>query len=393
MLAARHMRPSQKLWRLSALAGVVVALGAAVAWLLESRPVLTDDFIAYWSAARLLAHGINPYEPNELLRVQESVGWPHGAPLPTWYGPWILATAVPLGLLPYWPARIAWIFLQVASFLVACELLSLIYREASRKQIVFLLLTFAPAVMCLVEGQVTPFILLGVVGFLWYSHRGNDWRAGAALFPLTAKPLLLYLVWMALVHRAFRSRRFGAVAGASAMVAAGSLVAVIFNGGVFRDWLQFSAARSPLRQAYTPTAGSVLRYAFGADHFWLAYLALGVGLVWWVRYQSRVASEWRHQIPTLSLASFFSTPFAWTFDALVLFPRIVQAAPFGRRDLAVWLLLNALAIGLYPFLRYDQTWYLLYFVGLLLWGMPKQSPNARGAESESMGDLQLASER
>ena len=92
MLAARHMRPSQKLWRLSALAGVVVALGAAVAWLLESRPVLTDDFIAYWSAARLLAHGINPYEPNELLRVQESVGWPHGAPLPTWYGPWILAT-------------------------------------------------------------------------------------------------------------------------------------------------------------------------------------------------------------------------------------------------------------------------------------------------------------
>jgi hypothetical protein len=60
-------------------------------------------------------------------------------------------------------------------------------------------LTFAPAYLVLILGQIGPLILLGLVGFLLCA-RDKHWKwAGAFTILISIKPHLLYLFWIALV--------------------------------------------------------------------------------------------------------------------------------------------------------------------------------------------------
>jgi hypothetical protein len=343
----------------------------AAAWLSVRRPpALTDDFISYWAASRALAAGNNPYDAATLLSVERSAGWQHESALPTWYGPWILVGNLPIAILPYWPARLVWMALQIVSLLWATSLLWRLYDGPSRsKAPFFLAVTFAPAVLCLIEGQITPFILLGLAVFLRKLKHGADWSAGAALAPLTAKPLTLYLVWLALIVWTVRTRRVKVLAGLALTAAALVIVAVGFNRDVIQQWLQFGAEHSPLVQAYTATTGTVLRRIFGIEHRWLAFVPMIGGVAWWswrLLHRER-RTEWSEQLPTLAIVSLLSTPFAWSHDALLLLPFLLRTAARKRTSAisASWLVLNGAAVGLYPLLRYQQAWYLLYPLSLL----------------------------
>jgi hypothetical protein len=260
--------------------------------------------------------------------------------------------------------------LQVVSLLWATSLLWRLYDGSSASKAPLLLaVTFAPAIFCLVEGQITPFILLGLAVFLRQIKRGDEWSAGAALAPLTAKPLTLYLVWLALIVWTVRTRRVKVLAGLALVPAALLMVALAFNPNVIQQWLQFSAAYSPLVQTYTATTGTVLRYLFGIEHRWLAFVPMIGGVAWWswslLRRESR--AEWSEQLPVLALVSLLSTPFAWSHDALLLLPLVLRTAARESTSAisAGWFILNGVAVGLYPLLRYRQAWYLLYPLLLL----------------------------
>lgn len=334
--------------------------------------MLTDDFAAYWSAARVLAAGGNPYDPAALLAVLQPLGWPHEVALPVWYGPWIVAAALPIGWLPYGPARAAWLIVQVASLAAAAVLLWRRYGGMAGDRRAFALVaTFAPSFLCLVEGQITPLCLLGLALFLAFERRRSDWLAGAALFPLTAKPLALYLVFLAVGGWALRTRRLAVLAGLGLAVAAGSLAALAAHPAVIGEWIRFSAAHPPLVQNYTPTFGTILRSVFGADRLWLAYALVPVGLAWFGARARRFGSDldWSRAAPELLFASLLTAPFAWAHDALLLFPAVIQVAVarWAGTDRAFWLVLNASAAGLYPLLRYDQVGYLLVPIALAVW--------------------------
>jgi hypothetical protein len=358
---------------------LLCGLASVVTWLSVAHvPALTDDFIAYWSTARLLAHGRNPYDPDSLLAVQRSAGWLHSTPLPIWYGPWIVGLTIPIGLLPYWPGRISWLTLQIVFLLVAASVSWGVYDGPPDRRRPFLLAaTFAPAIMCLVEGQITPFMLLGFVLFLRESGRGKDWFAGLALFPLTAKPAIVYLIWPALLLWTFRSGRVRVLCGCALSVAIGSGVALALNPEVFDQWLRFGAETSPLVQAYTPTVGSVLRYIWGADRVWLAYISAIIGTIWWLARCERYNrdTDWRDELPKLAVVSLLTAPFAWSHDALLLFPAVIQVAVASRSRVAArfWFLSNAASVASYPFLRYRQTWYLLYPIVLEIWRRSRYS--------------------
>lgn len=79
--------------------------------------------------------------------------------------------------------------------------------------------------------------------------------------------------------------------------------------------------------------------------------------------------DWLEQLPTLSLISLLTAPFAWSHDAVLLLPAVFQVAAVGwsRGDAALWILLNTISVGLYPLLRYRQTGYLLYPLSVLFW--------------------------
>jgi hypothetical protein len=352
-------------------------LGASVAALLAAlafsrAPALTDDFMAYWSAARLLAGGADPYDPAALLAIQQSAGWRHAMPLPTWYGPWIIAATAPIGLIPYWPARAAWMIVQVACLLASAAILWRLYGGAAQSRRPYVLAaTFAPSILGLVEGQITHLILLALACFLLQVKARRDWLAGAVLFPLTAKPLTLYLIGLTVFVWALRARRPRILGGLLLSVAAGSIAAWLLRGAVFSEWMTFAATYSPLTQRYTPTVGSLLRSFFGPERLWLAYPSAVIGLLWWGTTWRRYGGgmDWLEQLPTLSLISLLTAPFAWSHDAVLLLPAVFQVAAVGwsRGDAALWILLNTISVGLYPLLRYRQTGYLLYPLSVLFW--------------------------
>jgi hypothetical protein len=345
---------------------VVVASVSAAIWLTAHHVAApTDDFAAYWASARLLASGENPYDFDTLLSVQRSVGWPHATPLPTWYGPWILTAAVPVGLMPYWPARIIWLCGQIASLLGSAMILGRVYGyDAASRVPVLVTLSSAGAILCLIEGQITPFALLGLAGFVLLTRLRKDWLAGAALFPVTAKPLTLYLFFLALALWLQRSRRFGVIGGVLITVGAMSTVAIVLRSTVFNEWIRFSSYVSPLEQGYTPTVGTILRALFGADRLWLSYLSPIVGAIWFVTLWQRYGTDldWRHELPMLSIVSLLTTPFAWSHDALLLMPAFLQMAATysGTCNRYAWIAANVLAVALYPWLRYKQAVYILY---------------------------------
>jgi hypothetical protein len=354
----------------------LTVVAAAAALSIRHVPALTDDFIAYWSAARVLAQGGNPYDLPALLSIHRAAGWPHDAPLPTWYGPWVVAATAPIGVVPYWPARIVWIALQVVCVWTSASLLWRLYGGAANSPRPYLLAAmFTPTLLCFFEGQITPMILLGLTGFLVLVTQHRDWQAGAALFPATAKPLTLYLVWLAIAMWTLRSRRPKVLLALALAVGVGACGALVLNTDVFGAWLRFAAARSPLGQAYTPTIGSILRAVFGKEYLWLAYPSMVIGLGWWLMTWRRYAAtlDWRGELPMLSFVSLLTTPFGWSHDARLLLPAIIRheaGADESPRRAQLWLLVNAVALALYPLLRYRQTWYLLYLVALFPWVKP-----------------------
>lgn len=107
---------------------------------------MMNDFVEYWAAAQLLLSGRNPYSPEELLKLQVSVGWPESSPLIMWNPPWTLAFLWPLGLISYDAAQFIWFLVHSLILFIGAQVLWTIYDGATEKSRIagFAVLTFAP---------------------------------------------------------------------------------------------------------------------------------------------------------------------------------------------------------------------------------------------------------
>ena len=105
---------------------VVVALGAVVLHrvLPRYRYGLTGtcDWVEYWSAARLLWSGQDPYDPDAMLRIQRSVGSELLGPILMWNPPWLLLRLSPVLFPPFPVSALAWVGLNIALLLAGALL-------------------------------------------------------------------------------------------------------------------------------------------------------------------------------------------------------------------------------------------------------------------------------
>src|SRR3990172_13387177 len=76
-----------------------------------------NDFIEYWSAARLTLDGKNPYSPELMFEIQKPAGWLEGRPLMMWNPPWALTLVLPFGLLNYPIGQVFWLIFNLAALL------------------------------------------------------------------------------------------------------------------------------------------------------------------------------------------------------------------------------------------------------------------------------------
>jgi hypothetical protein len=317
-------------------------LPAATANLATSDPKWVRDFVEYWAATRLLLTGGNPYGPQELFELQRSVGWSDSIPLLMWNPPWTLSFILPFGLASFDVAQFLWLLLNTFIVLFCAKELWLLYGglPTDYRRSWLVVLTFAPAYLVLILGQIGPLILLGLVGFLRCA-RDERWNlAGAFTILVAIKPHLLYLFWLALILWIIEKRKWSLMI---AIIVAGFIAATIpllFNPSVYMGYMQLSTIKT-LTTPYdwqTPTIGGAARLFFGGEKIWLQFIPCLIGFVWLVFHwqKSKQKWDWIEQLPSLIVVSLATAPFAWSFDYIVLLPAVIQAATWHSRRGVTW---------------------------------------------------------
>jgi hypothetical protein len=358
---------------------VVVAFIAALIALAnaDSSRIGVDDFVEYWSAGRLNLSGGNPYSPEQMMVLQLSVNWDEERPLMMWNPPPTLALVMPFGLMPYVPARMLWLAISTMLVMIAADRLWFLYGGAAERRWLALLcaVTFLPTLFVLQIGQIGVWILIGVVGFLLFAHKGR-WLAAGALFALTTiKPHVAYLMWVALALWWLYKPRWKFAVGGVGVVAIAWAIVMLVNPQVKAQYLDATLNAPPLYWR-TMTWGMVLRLIFGFDREWLQLVTPVMGAVWLVFWwlPRRNEWDWLGETPRLLLVSASTMAFGWFFDLVVLLPAVVQMGVWLSREtnrvlrrnvLILYAVLQLVAWGVNR-ARFDALYFVWFAPALLL---------------------------
>lgn len=325
----------------------------------STRPL--RDFIEYWIAAHQLIAGNNPYSLSDTLALQRALGWTEALPLMVVNPPWAMPIIAPLGIIKsYVVGWLVWF-----SFVTGCVWFStkLLLDCYSGQQRLFpkeplwiqplIAFTFVPALACLKFTQTTPIMLLGIAGFLWFERRQRHTLAGICLALATIKPHLLYLLWLAVLLRAWHAKKWASVLSMASTICVFSAVAAIFRRDLLQDY--WVLAHSGYVRTYASAFGGVLRYPSPAPKFFpLQFVAPVLGTTWFLWYWRKNYKQWdwQEQMPVLVTASVLTSAYGWVFDQLLLLIPIVAIAAgyvlrrgyIGRVAVRVYTLLNVVLI-------------------------------------------------
>lgn len=363
-------------------------VGTSFSWLTEP----SADFLEYWTAGRLNVNGGNPYSPEQVLQLQRELeASDRSRPLMMYNPPWTLALVMPFGLLPYPIGRFLWLFLQLTLIFISSIGLWRLYDGSQEQTWVAWLLgfSFAPVLFALRMGQIVPWALAGVVGFLYFERRYPDW-AGAAIILITVKPQLFFLFWIALLLWIVRYRRWRVLRGLLLATGGFAMLVSLPNPDVWHQYL-VTALQYPPRAWVTPTWGCILRLLFDQTYFGLQFLPMIFGVLWLLWHWQKYGGSWcwREQMPALLFISLITTAYGWSHDMLLLLVGAIQVATVVYREqytserftvIAVvsYLLLESMMLAVHS-LRMSEVWFIWVPVVMYLiyYGLGRMLPRRR----------------
>jgi len=318
--------------RAAALGAWLIAVFIGAPDLPRPSPVPVADYVQYWAASRVNLAGGNPYDWHELLTAERQAEPSLTTPVLMWNPPWTLSLTTLPGLLPYQLSRTVWMTLCCLILAGSSVFLWNYWGGPTKGTIAAAMLVFAfPAsFFATVMGQMSPLMLLGIVGFLYFEEKQRLGWAGAAVALTLVKPQVTYLLWAALLLWSLRSGRWRVLAGASAAVVAMCIVPLAANPWVVSQYVH-AVLDHPPTYFVTPTVGALLRLVIGWDHTWPMLLPPLAGLAWWGWHCRGLDWTWRSQISLLLLVSVVTSPYVWLFDQVVLLPAVIQLAATHAR--------------------------------------------------------------
>jgi|GEM_PF-354801 len=313
-----------------------------------SNAVGTRDFVEYWASGHQLVHHANPYDGNAILGLERSVGFPSGIPvLIMWNPPPALLLVLPLGFLGATIADFLWLLLLLAC-LVASVRMVWIMHGCPKNQVHWLGYSFAPALACLLAGQVSVVVLLGLVLFLRL-HRTHPFLAGASLWLCLLKPHLFLPFGIVLLMWAILTRSYKLLAGTATALGISTAIAIILDPLVWAQYGQMMSTMSTARmqQQIIPCVSIVLRWIISPKTMWLQYLPSALGCIWALAYFRKhyIHWDWIEHGSLLMLVSVLLAPYTWLMDQAILIPALLHAAYLTRsRSLLAMLALASAVI-------------------------------------------------
>jgi len=302
------------------------------------------DLLVYWSAARLLATGGNPFDQTMLQTLQRTTR-PNPVAHPAqiwaaWNPPWLLLVMLPLGLLPFdWAVR-AWLLCSMVLMLMASTWTWRWSASSAHPRGLLIVLgstlAFGQTLCCLHEGQISGLVLVGLVVGLWCLQAGHDHWAGVALLLTTIKPHLTYFVlWLVLLW-VIRHRRWKVAVG----LLGSALACMLALWLIFPGWLPayvrlLSGNTNVFFEILSATIGGLAYALWGTQVLRFAGVLL---LPLTGAVLSLANSEgWLTTMNVALLLSVPLAPYGSNFDQVVLLPSIIQ--------MIVWMWRGELARG------------------------------------------------
>jgi hypothetical protein len=338
MIGIRELHIQSKILRVIAKLSVATICGAAAGFavlmlsisVLSSSSIGQRDFVAYWATGQQLAHHANPYDGETILRIEHSAGFPAGHDVLFMRNPpWTLPLVFPLGFLGARAGSMLWSLLLIASLLVSVHMLWIMHGRPGNRRIL-LGYSFGPALVCLIDAQVAPFALLGLVMFLRL-HRTHPFIAGVSLWLCALKPHLFLPFGIVLLAWAVVSKSYRLLAGAGTAFAASCAISFHLAPTAWTQYSQMMRT-SGIEWDYIPCLSLFLRAWLSPPTIWLQFLPAAVGCVWallyfWVR---RDTWDWMKHGSLLMLVSILAAPYSWIFDQTLAIPALLQGAYVTR---------------------------------------------------------------
>jgi len=291
-----------------------------------------QDFAQIWAAGKLNLIGENPYDPIQIQQVKNAIVAAVEEPqvITLFYSPpWSLPLAMVFAGFSYLYSRIIWLLISIIILLICADRLWKLYAGPKnlRRYSWLIVFSFGPTYLMLSQGQVTYWILLALVGFLGFiDNKKYDYLAGVCVALACVKPQLLYLFFISLFVWVVSMRRYKVLVGFCLAILGATIIGLLFNHHLVGQYFNALHEYPPIAW-FTPTLGAFFRLIFGVEKFWLQYLPIFFGLLWlgWYWYHHHKTWRWRYQLPMLLFASFFTTPYAWTYDQVLLLVGLVPA--------------------------------------------------------------------
>lgn len=301
------------------------------------------DFVEYWASGHQLVHHANPYDAGAILGLERSAGYPAGIPvLILWNPPSALLLVLPLGFIGPTVGDWVWSILLISS-LVASVCMVWIMHGRPKNQLNLLGYSFAPALACLLAGQVSLFILLGLVLFLRL-HRSRPFLAGVSLWLCLLKPHLFLPFGVVLLVWAIIIRSYRLLAGVAVALGVSTGIVFLLDPLIWVHYRQMvSAAR--IAEAI-PCFSIMLRLKLSPNTISLQYLPAALGCVWALAYFRKHRDNWdwiEHGSP-LMLVSVLVAPYTWLMDQAILIPALLHAVYLTRSRSLLAMLALASAI-------------------------------------------------
>jgi len=310
-------------------------------WVDHEHFLFGRDFINTWLGGRSAFYG-GPGRWFDFSVYNEAIRQTLGIPYPDtyWsYPPHVVLFAWPFGLMPYYPAYIAWCAVGIALYLFASS--SVIPRER------LLFLMVAPGIaVCIFFGQNGFYTSALLIGGLLNRER-RPVLAGILFGILTFKPQLGLLVPVVLLLE----RRWIVIASAVATTAVlVILTAMLFGWNI---WIEFWDKVVPQQQEIMDRIAGLLfgmiGSVFSSARLWDFPLNVAWAMQWIVSalaFAAVVWTYWKPRDPALSLAlfvtaTFLFAPYILNYD-MVIFGFVV-ALLRDRRDITTrdhWLLVT-----------------------------------------------------
>jgi len=307
--------------------GFALIVTALLLALLVQKGGLPDscDFASYWATGQQLAHHANPYDAGVMGDLERSAGYTGTGSYYMRNPPWALPLVLPLG---YVSARIAvlpWSLLMFGLLLLSVHLLQPVLG-LSGWQLRLLGCAFPPALQCVVVGQTSLFVLLGLVLFLRL-HRTNPFWAGAALWLCTLKPhlflpfALILLLWIVL------TRSYRILLGAAAAAVVSCVIALSIDHAAFSQYWHWAQA-SGISEQPVPCFGVWLRRIIDPGAQWLVFVPATLACLWALSYfwPRRNSWDWIEHGSPLILVSLVAAPYCFLFDQSLALPALLYAA-------------------------------------------------------------------